>query len=589
MSLTPKGMSVQEAYRLFREGKLIVNRKYQRKLVWSLEEKIKLIESIIHEYPIPLFLFAERATEYGYGIYEIMDGVQRLTSIFDFIENRISVQGKYFDIEQNIRAKKFVKENDTQFEVKSNVFSEEECAKILDYQLAVTIYPAMDETDMIDVFGRINAYGKQLSNQEKRQAGVVNQFSNIVRRISNEIRGDVSREIVRLYEMPEISFDNNSNSMNYGIKSNEIFWCENGILTKEMLKKGEDEEMVADILASVIMDIPFSKSKESLDELYDEESTLYLELNSKLKRIDVKVLEEHIIEVFSVIKNIFEDNEQQHGFKKTVTGQTRNPAKSSFFYFYIACYDLLVKEELSPINNDEIMKSIKGMQSKLIRTAHYAKSEDRIINIEMTKGLIRRHFVKKEPRALKHGAGLFIDFENSIKRSRTETSKYEFKQGVLRLSNPPKEDKKIIASIIETLVAIANTSSEDGYLYIGVADEEKDAKRCKEIYHIDYDCKYGKCIVGVDREIKWLGINYDAYINKFVDKIRNSKIDEPLKTQLMSNIDLIEYNKLSIIRILIPKQEKLTFLEDKVYVRHHNSTKELTNPKEILAQSKIFE
>lgn len=110
MSLTPKGMSVQEAYRLFREGKLIVNRKYQRKLVWTMEEKVKLIESIIYEYPIPLFLFAERASEYGYGVYEIMDGVQRLTSIFDFIENRISAQGKYFDVEQNIRAKKFIKD-----------------------------------------------------------------------------------------------------------------------------------------------------------------------------------------------------------------------------------------------------------------------------------------------------------------------------------------------------------------------------------------------------------------------------------------------------------------------------------------------
>lgn len=316
---------------------------------------------------------------------------------------------------------------------------------------------------------------------------------------------------------------------------------------------------------------------------------LYLELNNKLKRIDEKELEEHIIEVFSVIKSIFEDNEYQDGFKKTVTAQTRNPAKSSFFYFYMACYDLLVKEELSPTNNDEIMKSIKGMQSKLIRTAHYAKSEDRVINIEMTKGLIRRHFVKKEPRTLKHGAGLLIDFENSIKRSKTETSKYEFKQGVLRLYNPPQEDKKIIETIIETLVAIANTSPEDGYLYIGIADEEKDAKRCKEIYDCDYDCKYGKYIVGIDREIKLLGISYDAYMNKFVDEIRNSTIDEPLKTQLMSSIDLIEYNKLSVIRVLIPKQEKLAFLGDKVYVRHHNSTKELTNPKDILAQSKMFE
>lgn len=473
MSLTPKGMSVQEAYRLFREGKLLVNRKYQRKLVWTLDEKVKLIESVINEYPIPLILFAERASEYGHGIYEIMDGVQRLTSIFDFIENRISVQGKYFDVKQNARAKKYILDNYNNIKDEKDekaVFLEEECARILDYQLAVTIYPAMDESNMIDVFGRINSYGRQLSNQEKRQAGVINTFSNLVRRIANQIRGD-------------------------------------GILSNDMLKEGEDEEMIADILASIILGTPFSKSKESLDELYNEDSKQYEELNKKLKRLDEYELEKNIIEVFSVIKNIFDFNNFGAGFKKCVTNQIRNPAKSSFYSFYMACYDLLVNQELSPIDNNEIMKSIKGVQSKLIQSAHYAKSDDRVLNIEMIKGLIIRSFAKKEPKALKHGPGLVIDFENSLKRSKTETAKYEFKQGILRLTEPPKEDKNIINTIIETLVAIANSSTSDGYLYIGIADEEKDAKRSCQIYDNSYDCKFGKYILGIDREIEFLNID----------------------------------------------------------------------------------
>jgi len=47
MSITPRGMSIQEAYRLYRDDKLIVNRKYQRKLVWTVEEKRSLIDSIL--------------------------------------------------------------------------------------------------------------------------------------------------------------------------------------------------------------------------------------------------------------------------------------------------------------------------------------------------------------------------------------------------------------------------------------------------------------------------------------------------------------------------------------------------------------
>lgn len=43
MSITPRGMSIQEAYRLYREGSLLVNRRYQRKLVWTVAEKERLI------------------------------------------------------------------------------------------------------------------------------------------------------------------------------------------------------------------------------------------------------------------------------------------------------------------------------------------------------------------------------------------------------------------------------------------------------------------------------------------------------------------------------------------------------------------
>ena len=49
-------MSVQEAYRLYREQGLYVNRKYQRKLVWSEPEKALLVESALRGFPIPLIL-----------------------------------------------------------------------------------------------------------------------------------------------------------------------------------------------------------------------------------------------------------------------------------------------------------------------------------------------------------------------------------------------------------------------------------------------------------------------------------------------------------------------------------------------------
>ena len=50
--LASQPTSVQTVYTWYRDGKLLVNRRYQRKLVWTLEEKQKLIESLLKKYPI---------------------------------------------------------------------------------------------------------------------------------------------------------------------------------------------------------------------------------------------------------------------------------------------------------------------------------------------------------------------------------------------------------------------------------------------------------------------------------------------------------------------------------------------------------
>lgn len=45
--LASQPTSIQSVYAMYREDKLFVNRRYQRKLVWTLEEKQRLIESIV--------------------------------------------------------------------------------------------------------------------------------------------------------------------------------------------------------------------------------------------------------------------------------------------------------------------------------------------------------------------------------------------------------------------------------------------------------------------------------------------------------------------------------------------------------------
>lgn len=154
MSITPKGMTIQEAYRLYRENKLLVNRKYQRKLVWSLKEKQALIDSILKGYPIPLILLAERTDYEGKGVvYEIIDGIQRLNAIFSFIEQDYSYNNCYFDINELARAKQHADAGDfKEVSTEKERLPREECANLLNYQLAVTVFPAKDEKQITDIY-----------------------------------------------------------------------------------------------------------------------------------------------------------------------------------------------------------------------------------------------------------------------------------------------------------------------------------------------------------------------------------------------------------------------------------------------------
>lgn len=69
---------------------------YQRDHVWSLEDKIALIDSIFNNVDIGKFVFVERHLGHNGKLYEIIDGKQRLTAICEFIEGRFKYKGYTF-------------------------------------------------------------------------------------------------------------------------------------------------------------------------------------------------------------------------------------------------------------------------------------------------------------------------------------------------------------------------------------------------------------------------------------------------------------------------------------------------------------
>src|SRR5262249_23568297 len=128
------------------------------------------------------------------------------------------------------------------------------------------------------------------------------------------------------------------------------------------------------------------------------------------------------------------------------------------------------------------MAALVDLTNRIEIGQKHIRSEDRQNNIKVTKGLIRDQFVAADVSALSHGPGMIFDFENSIRRSRTETTRYEFKQGLLRLDKARQVAPTIIPTILQTICAIANVGPEaDVFLSLGIADKPADAQRVREL------------------------------------------------------------------------------------------------------------
>lgn len=107
--LSIRSEPVQRIYNFYCSNLFFVNRRYQRKLIWAIEEKQEFIDSIIKGYPVPIFLLAETSHK-GNKVFEIIDGMQRLNAIVSFVEGEFTYGGEYFDLETMVETKSVLDE-----------------------------------------------------------------------------------------------------------------------------------------------------------------------------------------------------------------------------------------------------------------------------------------------------------------------------------------------------------------------------------------------------------------------------------------------------------------------------------------------
>ena len=158
-----KNFSIVQIYSMMTEDKEIdLSPDFQREFVWlDNKRKSRLIESIMLRIPLPVFYFSEEKN----GVMQVVDGVQRLTVIKDFLSGKFKLSKlEYLD---KMNGKYFPTADGTK--KNSDILNPKFVRRIKQTQLSINIIdPESPSRVKFDIFKRINSGGKQLNPQEIR-------------------------------------------------------------------------------------------------------------------------------------------------------------------------------------------------------------------------------------------------------------------------------------------------------------------------------------------------------------------------------------------------------------------------------------
>jgi hypothetical protein len=585
--LTSQPTPIQEIYDWYRSERLIVNRAYQRKLVWTQQEKQKLIDSILRQYPVPLILLAEPEASTG-AKYEIIDGLQRLHSIMSFIEMAFSTpENKYFDVNEFARAKD--ESENGKFARLENVdlLDRPSVARILSYVLPVSIIRKATNAVVTDVFSRINSYGHQLSEQERRQAGQITALAQLVRDLSSDVRGDASSEILPLTNMPQVSIELARTNAGYAVDAASVFWVEQGILRSTDLRDSADEQIIADAIVCIVNGI-VDRSKETLDEAFDNSTVLASNVSDKISTYGQDRVKSEIKYCLETIEKIVVSSGEKSLGRLIFENFVGNSFATVFSAILFAVHELSFGESLVLADAGKAAKGLKDIHGNMGTTRKSLSVDERRKNIDLVKGRIRDSFVTGDVSKLAYSGSRVVDIENTIRRVSTESSLFEVKQGILNLYDQRQINDKVFTKILATICAIANVSPiAKGSIIIGVADKKADVELIEKLDGVIADEIAGRYVVGVDREFAHSGLDAEAYFQTWRDKIKSSKLSEELKLGVLSSLEMVEYKGKKLVLIPVSGQPSPSFLDGKMFLRSADETVE-ASAQQAIAVSQRF-
>ena len=168
--LQASDMSLETVAAMVEKGAIDTQPTYQRRERWNTRRQSALIESFLLNIPIPPVYLAEEA----YGKYSVIDGKQRLSTITNFMRNKLTLSElEKFKALEGLTFSKLPTEPKNALEIRP-------------YVRVITLLKQSDPELKYEVFERLNTGGEALYPQEIRNAAFRGSLNDLLFKLSKE-------------------------------------------------------------------------------------------------------------------------------------------------------------------------------------------------------------------------------------------------------------------------------------------------------------------------------------------------------------------------------------------------------------------